>query len=187
MSSALWVAPCRKTSSGTGELVADFGTCRIASRSRSRPRLISPAAGEFPAPGVARASWARFTGGALVPLPGSRGRAFSLPSPGRLDALRRHAELSASEATAPPAIVQKLRLLSLARLSFIVGIHRLHSAGWAANKRLKLRRSRMFIATTMRKGSKLRRSETRPSKLLRSYGALELKEPGVYKHFIPAG
>jgi len=97
--------------------------------------------------GVARASCAWFTGGTPVPLfepassaelPGefdelgelpddlsfelmaSCGRALSRPSLGKLDQIRRQALLSASDATAPPAIVQKLRLFMRARMSFIV-------------------------------------------------------------------
>jgi hypothetical protein len=44
----------------------------------------------------------------------------------------------------------------------------------------------MFIVTTIRNQSKLRRSAT-SSKSLRSYRALDLKESGIYKHFIPTG
>ena len=44
-------------------------------------------------------------------LPGACGRALSLPSLCGLAQPRRQAVLNASEATAPPAIVQKLRLL----------------------------------------------------------------------------
>ena len=45
----------------------------------------------------------------------------------------------------------------------------------------------MFIATAMRKRAQAPEERNEPSKLLRSYGALELDELGVYKHFIPTG
>lgn len=45
----------------------------------------------------------------------------------------------------------------------------------------------MFIATATTNGSKLRRSETISPYTLRSYGAMKLKQPGIYKHFIPTG
>ena len=45
----------------------------------------------------------------------------------------------------------------------------------------------MFIATAMENQFKLRRSEMKTANTLRSYGAIECKQPGVYKHFIPTG
>ncbi len=45
----------------------------------------------------------------------------------------------------------------------------------------------MFIATAMENQFKLRTSEIKAVNTLRSYGAIKRKQPGVYKHFIPAG
>src|SRR4030095_1729211 len=64
-------------------------------------------------------------------------------------------------------------------------IHRLHRV--YNQKRFKLRRSRMFIATSIRKRSKLRRSETKVRHTLRSYGASNPKPRRIYKHYVPLG
>src|SRR5215471_3932290 len=99
ISSALWVAPWRKISKGSGASATDFGNCRIASRSRSSPRLICRPTTEVPS----GEELAKFLSGAV-------GRAVSLPSFASPVQLRRQATFNMSDVALPAAIAQKLRL-----------------------------------------------------------------------------
>src|SRR4030095_7039041 len=59
--------------------------------------------------------------------------------------------------------------------------------GLGHKKRLKLRRSRMFIARVARNQSKLRRSEMNPLIHCAPTELWSLKTLSIYKHFIPTG